>query len=63
MLNSTIFQKNYEKDIANGDQKGWLPSCVKFGMLILYLTDLKNSSKLNMRRQKQAQKQVDFKDI
>ncbi len=33
-------------------------------MLLLYFTDLKDtSSKLNMKRQRQAQKQGDLKDI
>ncbi len=33
------------------DEEGWLPSCVEFGMLVLYLNDLKDNSKLNMKRQ------------
>jgi hypothetical protein len=47
-----------------GDKEGWLPSCVEFGMLVFYLSDLKDiSSKLNMKGQRQAQKQGDLKDI
>ncbi len=46
------------------DKQGWLPSCVEFGMLVLYLSDLKDTnSKLNMKGQKQAQNQGDLKDI
>ncbi len=45
------------------DKEGCLPSCVEFGMLVLYLNDLKDSSKLNMKGQRQAQKQGDLKDI
>ncbi len=46
------------------DKKGWLPSCVEFGMLVLYLSDLKDtSSELNMKGQRQPQKQGDLKDI
>ncbi len=37
-------------------KKGWLPSYVEFGMLVLYLNDLKDSSKLNVKGQMQAQK-------
>jgi hypothetical protein len=34
------------------DKEGWLPSCVEFGMLVLYLNDIKDmSSKLNMKTQ------------
>jgi hypothetical protein len=40
------------------DKEGWLPSCVEFGMLVLYLNDLKDSSKHNMKGQRQAQKKV-----
>ncbi len=37
------------------DKEGWLPCCVEFGMLVLSLSDLKdNSSKLNMKGQRQA---------
>jgi hypothetical protein len=44
------------------DKEGCLPSCVEFGMLVLYLSDLKDiSSKLNMKGQKQTQKQGDLK--
>jgi hypothetical protein len=46
------------------DKEGCLPSCVEFGMLILYLSDLKDTNlKLNMKGQKQAQKQGDLKYI
>jgi len=59
-LNSTIFQRTlWERT----DKEGWLPSCVEFGMLVLYLSDLKDNSKLNMKRQRQAQKQGALKDI
>jgi hypothetical protein len=45
------------------DKKGCLPSCIEFGMLV-YLSDLKDiSSKLNMKKQRQPQKQGDLKDI
>jgi hypothetical protein len=59
-LNSTIFQRTlWERT----DKERWLPSCVEFGMLVLYLSDLKDNSKLNMKRQRQAQKQGALKDI
>jgi hypothetical protein len=46
------------------DKEGWLPSCVEFGMLVLYLGDLKGiNSKLNMKGQRQAQKQGDLQYI
>jgi len=45
------------------DKEGWLLSCVEFGMLVLYLSDFKDNSKHNMKRQSQAQKQGDLKDI
>jgi len=46
------------------DKEGCLPSCVEFGMLVFYLSALKDtSSKLNMKGQRQAQKQGDLKDI
>jgi hypothetical protein len=46
------------------DKEGWLPSCVEFGMLVLYLNDLKDtSSKFNIKGQRQAQKQGDLKNI
>jgi hypothetical protein len=46
------------------NKKKCLPSCVEFGMFVLYLSDLKDtSSKLNMKWQRQAQKQGDLKDI
>jgi hypothetical protein len=38
------------------DKKGWLPSCVEFGMLVFYLSDLKDNLKLNMKGQMQAKK-------
>jgi hypothetical protein len=45
-------------------KEGWFPSCVEFGMLVFYLSDLKDiNSKLNMKGQRQAQKQGDLKDI
>jgi hypothetical protein len=32
------------------DKEGWLPSCVEFGMLVLYLNDLKDTNSLfNMK--------------
>ncbi len=41
------------------DKEGWLPSCVELGMLVLYLSALKDTnSKLNMKGQRQAQKKV-----
>jgi len=46
------------------DKEGCLPSCVQFGMLVFYFSDFKDiSSKLNMKGQKQAQKQGDLKYI
>jgi hypothetical protein len=46
------------------DKKGCLPSYVEFGMFVLYLNDHKDtSSKLNMKGQRQAQKQGNLKDI
>ncbi len=38
------------------DKEEWLPSCVEYGMLVLYLNDLKDNSKLNMKGQRQPQK-------
>ncbi len=35
-----ISKKIYGKDIVSGDKEGQLPSCVEFGMLILYLLNL-----------------------
>jgi hypothetical protein len=45
------------------NKKGWLPSGVEFGMSILYFNDLKDNLKLNMKGQRQAQKQGDSKYI
>jgi hypothetical protein len=46
------------------DKEGWLPSYVEFGILVLCLSALKDiNSKLNMKGQRQTQKQGDLKDI
>jgi hypothetical protein len=46
------------------DKEGQLPSCVEFGMLVFYLSDLKDIiSKLNMKGQRKAQNQGDLQYI
>ncbi len=46
------------------DKEGCLPSCVQFGMFVFYLSDFNDTnSKFNMKGQRQAQKQGDFKYI
>ncbi len=53
-LKSSIFQRTSTWERM--DKKGWLPSCVEFGMLVFYLSDLKDNLKLNMKGQMQAKK-------
>ncbi len=58
---SNIFQTSmWERK----DKEGQLPSCVEFGMLVFYLSDLKDIiSKLNMKGQRKAQNQGDLQYI